>query len=211
MTLDATGIRHAELTRWKISDIDSQRLVIHIPGGQGRQDRHVMLSPMLLHELRAHGRRLRRRSRTWLFPGHRWHSGDHPMDTKTPPHACQQAAPRAGIKKKVYPHVLRHCFAPHLLEAAADLHTIQIRRLGPACPAQDFRFLAQATVPKGRGCLLQTSLRRPRTCPPVPGPLHPSPGHLQPSPGLVGQPTSHLSLARLRSPQPAKTDDPIAR
>jgi len=48
------------------------------------------------------------------------------MDTKTPRHACQHAARRAGIKKKVYPHVLRHCFATHLLEAGADQHTIQI-------------------------------------------------------------------------------------
>jgi integrase/recombinase XerD len=125
MTLYATGLRNAELTRLKSSDIDSQRMVIHIQGGKGRQDRDVMLSPKLLEELRAHWRRLRKKS-TWLFPGNRWHSGDQPMDTKTPRHACQQAARRAGIKKKVYPHVLRHCFATHLLEAGADLHTIQI-------------------------------------------------------------------------------------
>ena len=125
MTLYATGIRNAELTRLKISDIDSRRMVLHIQGGKGRQDRDVMLSPKLLEELRAHWRRLRKKS-TWLFPGNRWHSGNRPMDTKTPRHACQQAAHRAGIKKKVYPHVLRHCFATHLLEAGADLHTIQI-------------------------------------------------------------------------------------
>jgi integrase/recombinase XerD len=125
MTLYATGVRNAELTRLKISDIDSQRMVIHVQGGKGRQDRDVMLSPKLLQELRAHWWRLRKKS-TWLFPGNRWHSGDRPMDTKTPRHACQQAARRAGIKKKVYPHVLRHCFATHLLEAGADLHTIQI-------------------------------------------------------------------------------------
>jgi integrase/recombinase XerD len=125
MTLYATGLRNAELTRLKISDIDSRRMVIHVQGGKGRKDRDVMLSPVLLDELRAHWRRLRRKS-IWLFPGNRWHSGDRPMDTKTPRHACQYAAPRAGIKKKVYPHVLRHCFATHLLEAGADLHTIQI-------------------------------------------------------------------------------------
>jgi integrase/recombinase XerD len=112
MTLYATGVRNAELTRLKVSDIDSQRMVIHIQGSKGRQDRDVMLSPVLLEELRAHWRRLRKKS-TWLFPGNRWHSGDQPMDTKTPRHACQYAARRAGIKKKVYPHVLRHCFATH--------------------------------------------------------------------------------------------------
>jgi len=126
MTLYATGVRNAELTRLKISDIDSRRMVIHVQGGKGRQDRDVMLSPVLLDELRAHWRRLRKKSRVWLFPGNRWHSGDQPIDTKTPRHACQYAARRAGIKKKVYPHVLRHCFATHLLEAGADLHTIQI-------------------------------------------------------------------------------------
>jgi len=126
MTLYATGVRNAELTRLKISDVDSQRMVIHIQGGKGRQDRDVMLSSILLDELRAHWLRLRRKSSVWLFPGNRWHSGDQPIDTKTPRHACQYAARRAGIKKKVYPHVLRHCFATHLWEAGADLHTIQI-------------------------------------------------------------------------------------
>ncbi len=61
-----------------------------IQGGKGRQDRDMMLSPVLLEELRAHWRRLRKRSSVWLFPGNRWHSGDQPMDTKTPRHACQQ-------------------------------------------------------------------------------------------------------------------------
>ena len=126
MTLYATGVRNAELTRLKTSDVDSRRMVLHVQGGKGRQDRDVMLSPILLDELRAHWRRLRRKSSVWLFPGNRWHTADHPIDTKTPRHACQQAARRAGINKKVYPHVLRHCFATHLLEAGADLHTIQM-------------------------------------------------------------------------------------
>ena len=125
MTLYGTGARRTELTRLKVSDIDSRRMVVHIQDGKGGQDRDVMLSPVLLEELRAHWRRLRKKS-IWLFPGNRWHSGDHPTDTKTPYHACAAAARWAGIKKRVYPHVLRHCFATHLLEAGADLHTIQI-------------------------------------------------------------------------------------
>ena len=55
MTLYGTGVRHAELTRLKIPDIDSRRMVIHIRGGKGRQDRDVMLSPVLLEALRAIG------------------------------------------------------------------------------------------------------------------------------------------------------------
>ena len=126
MTLYATGLRCAELTHLKISDVDSQRMVIRVRGGKWDKDRDVMLSPKLLEELRKHWRRLGRKSSDWLFPGNRWHTADHPIDTKTPRHACQQAAQRAGLKKAVHPHTLRHCFATHLLEAGADLRTIQI-------------------------------------------------------------------------------------
>jgi site-specific recombinase XerD len=125
MTLYGTGARRTELTRLKVSDVDSRRMVVHIQDGKGGQDRDVMLSPVLLEELRAHWRRLRKKS-VWLFPGNPWHSNDHPIDDKTPYNACVESARRAGIKKRVYPHVLRHCFATHLLEAGADLHTIQI-------------------------------------------------------------------------------------
>ncbi len=126
LTLYATGVRRAELTRLKVSDIDSQRMVIHVQGGKGRKDRDVMLSPKLLQELREHWQRLRRKPRVWLFPGHHDHGADHPIDTKTVWQACQQAAQRAGLQKDVHPHTLRHCFATHLLEAGADLRTIQI-------------------------------------------------------------------------------------
>jgi site-specific recombinase XerD len=126
MTLYATGARNAEVTHLKFSDIDSKRMVIHIQDGKEHKDRDVMLSPMLLEELRAHWRRLRRKTSQWLFPGNHRHSGDQPIDTKTVWHACHNAAKRANIKKGVHPHTLRHCFATHLLEAGADLRTIQI-------------------------------------------------------------------------------------
>jgi integrase/recombinase XerD len=126
MALYATGLRRAELARLKITDIDSARNVIHVQGGKGRKDRDVMLSPNLLEALRAHWRSLRRKPAIWLFPGNRWHTADHPISTKVIWLACKEAAQRAGIRKEVHPHTLRHCFATHLLEAGADLRTIQI-------------------------------------------------------------------------------------
>ena len=126
MTLYATGVRRAELAHLKITDIDSKRMVIHVQGGKGRKDRDVMLSPKLLDELRHHWQRLRRKPSLWLFPGSRHHCGDTPINTKMVWYACQQAARRAGIQKKVHPHTLRHCFATHLLEAGTDLRTIQM-------------------------------------------------------------------------------------
>src|SRR5258705_9056754 len=126
MTLYATRVRRAELTHLKISDIDSQRMVIHVQGGKGRKDRDVMLSPKLLEALREHWRGLQRKPSAWLFPGNRWHPGDTPIDTKVVWDACKEAARRAGLQNDVHPHTLRHCFATHLLEAGADLRTIQI-------------------------------------------------------------------------------------
>jgi integrase/recombinase XerD len=126
MTLYGTGVRRAELTHLKISDIDSQRMVIHVQGGKGRKDRDVMLSPNLLDALRQHYRSLRKKPKTWLFPGGNGHTADRPIDTKVVWYACQNAAQRAGLKKKLHPHTLRHCFATHLLEAGADLRTIQV-------------------------------------------------------------------------------------
>ena len=66
MTLYATGTRRAELTHLKITDIDRQRMVVHIRGGKGRKDRDVMLSPKLLEELQEHCHRLRQRPINWL-------------------------------------------------------------------------------------------------------------------------------------------------
>src|SRR5271155_661323 len=58
MTLYGTGVRRAELARLQIPDIDSRRMVIHIRGGKGRQDRDIMLSPTLLEALRDYWRGL---------------------------------------------------------------------------------------------------------------------------------------------------------
>jgi site-specific recombinase XerD len=127
MTLYATGARRAEVAHLKVSDIDSQRMVVHIRGGKGRKDRDVMLSPALLDALRVYWRGLRRKPTDWLFPGNRWHTASGPVTTKVLWTACQKAADRAGLEHRhIHPHTLRHCFATHLLEAGADLRTIQM-------------------------------------------------------------------------------------
>jgi site-specific recombinase XerD len=102
-------------------------MVVHIRGGKGRKDRDVMLSPALLEALRSYWRGLRHKPSEWLFPGNRWHTSSRPVTTKVLWTACRQAALRAGLEHKhIHPHTLRHCFATHLLEAGADLRTIQI-------------------------------------------------------------------------------------
>jgi integrase/recombinase XerD len=126
MTLSATGVRRSERARLKISDRDSRPMVSHIQGGKGRQDRDVMLSPKLLEALREYWRGLKRTPSQGLFPGGCRHRADCPITPKAVYHACRQAARRAGLQQKnLPPHTLRHCFATHLLEAGADLRTIQ--------------------------------------------------------------------------------------
>jgi integrase/recombinase XerD len=124
MTLYATGARCAEVARLQVRDIDSQRMVVHIRGGKGREDREVMLSPVLLQALREHWSRLK--PKVWLFPGGPRHTSAHPIGPKTVWHACHYAAQRAGLNPPASPHQLRHCFATHLHEAGTDLRTIQL-------------------------------------------------------------------------------------
>jgi len=112
------------VARLQVGDIDSQRMVVHIRGGKGREDRDVMLSPVLLQALRQHWSRLK--PKVWLFPGGRGHTAAQPIRNKTVWHACYSAAQRSGLKENVHPHTLRHCFATHLHEAGTDLRTIQL-------------------------------------------------------------------------------------
>ncbi len=126
MTLYATGVRRAELKQLRIQDIDSERMVVHVRNGKGGKDRDVMLSEPLLVALRQYLRGLRRKPERWLFPGGSKHTGNYPISTSTVWNACHYAAQRAGITKPAHPHILRHCFATHLLEAGADLRTIQM-------------------------------------------------------------------------------------
>ena len=100
-------------------------MMIHVREGKGGRDRDVLLSPKLLETLREYWRWMK--PKTWLFPGmvNNWRA-DVPVDTKVVWEAVRQARTRAGIKKRVTPHTLRHSFATHMLEAGADLRTIQV-------------------------------------------------------------------------------------
>ncbi|HEU4377292.1 MAG TPA: tyrosine-type recombinase/integrase [Hyphomicrobiaceae bacterium] len=115
------GLRASEVVSLKISDIDSERMVIRVEQGKGRKDRYVMLSPHLLQLLRAWWKAARPQG--WLFPGR---DRVQPMTTRQLNRACHAAAQMAEIDKNVSLHTLRHSFATHLLEQNIDVRVIQV-------------------------------------------------------------------------------------
>jgi integrase/recombinase XerD len=120
------GLRASEVVALKVGDIDSKRMLLRVERGKGGKDRHAMLSPQLLAQLRTWWREGRRRSLLlsggWLFPGR---NPVEPLSARQFCRAVRAAAQAAGIKKSVSPHTLRHSFATHLLEQDIDIRVIQ--------------------------------------------------------------------------------------
>jgi integrase/recombinase XerD len=125
LTLYGAGLRRRELCHLKVTDIDSQRMVLRVEHGKGGRDRDIPLSPTLLAALREYYRWMR--PQTYLFPGtrHGWRA-DAPITSKVIWEAVRWAATKAGLDKRITPHTLRHSYATHLLEAGTDLRTIQL-------------------------------------------------------------------------------------
>ena len=140
MTAYAAGLRVSEATHLKVSDIDSQRMILRVDQGKGRKDRYVMLSPCLLEILRAYWKTLR--PALWLFPGDLM---GQPITRNAVELACQKAHRASGIAKPITPHSLRHAFATHLLESGTDIRTIQLL-LGHRSLATTSRYLKVATT-----------------------------------------------------------------
>ena len=115
------GLRASEVVSLKVSDIDSEQMVIRVEQGKGRKDRYVMLSASLLDLLRTYWKASQPRG--WLFPGQ---NPVNPLTTRQLNRACHAARLMAGIDKPVSLHTLRHSFATHLLEQKVDIRVIQV-------------------------------------------------------------------------------------
>jgi len=119
LTLYAAGLRLSEAAQLTIPDIDGQRMLLTVRCGKGQKDRLVPLSPRLLTELRRYWKEVR--SPRYLFPGKTF---DRPLSSTTIQKTFKAAAIKAGVRKRVTPHTLRHSYATGLLEAGVDLLTI---------------------------------------------------------------------------------------
>jgi len=118
----SAGLRVSEVVELKLSDIDSGRMQIRVENAKGKKDRYVGLSKMLLDVLRVYLTEIQPRPRKFLFEGEK---PGEPYSRRSAQMIFQKAKVKAGIKKEVGFHSLRHSFATHLLEKGVDIRYIK--------------------------------------------------------------------------------------
>jgi site-specific recombinase XerD len=123
----SASLRSGELSRLKISDVDSERMMIHIRRSKGCKDRYVPLSKTLLSELRKYYKSYK--PLEYLFYGKEKGTPFSPSGLRW---ILQESVKKAGILKSVCVHTLRHSYATHLLEDGLDIVSIK-ELLGHAC------------------------------------------------------------------------------
>ena len=120
MLLYGGGLRLNEVLALLPEEIDSRRMTIFVRRSKGKKDRVVPLPRRLLEPLRTYYRS--HRPMTWLFEGR---TVGEPYSPRSLQQVVKQAAKRAGVKRPVTAHMLRHSYATHLLEAGTDIRNIQ--------------------------------------------------------------------------------------
>lgn len=118
--LYSAGLRRSELINLKISDIDSERMVVKVNDAKGNKDRYTLLAKTVLEDLRLYYKQYK--PNNYLFEGQ---TKDR-YSASSIQNIINYSTQIAGIKKRVTAHTLRHSFATHLLENGTDLRYIQI-------------------------------------------------------------------------------------
>ncbi len=117
------GLRRFELINIQIQDVDLERKMLHVRQGKGRKDRYVPLGEHLTRGIKAYLRA--DPPYVWLFNGKTNDGKLQQFSTSGVQWVIKEAAKKAGIKKHVTSHVLRHTYATHLLEMGMDIMTLK--------------------------------------------------------------------------------------
>lgn len=117
--LYSSGLRLSEMIKLKVDDLEIKEKIGWVRKGKGSKDRMFLLSDTIIKELEKYMLTLEH-NEEYLFPGEKGH-----ISPRNVQKIVEKASERAGFKKKVHPHMLRHCFATHLLEAGVDIRKIQ--------------------------------------------------------------------------------------
>lgn len=115
----SAGLRIGEAIDLKLSDIDEQRMLIHIKQAKGKKDRYTLLSPSFLKLLKEYLASYK--PKTYLFEG----QNSDQYSSRSAQQVLKEALSHTQIKKHVTLHTLRHSFATHLLENGTDIRYIQ--------------------------------------------------------------------------------------
>jgi len=119
MTIYACGLRISEAVNLRVSDLDSERMLVRVAQGKGRKDRQVILPANLLTVLRCYCHEYH--PDNFLFEG----AEGSQYSVRNIQAIFRRAVKRAGIRKKVSVHSLRHSFATLLLDQGTDIRYIQ--------------------------------------------------------------------------------------
>ena len=117
--LYSAGLRVSELINLKWAHIDRSRMIINILGAKGNKDRQVMLTPSLVPLLERYWKEYR--SKEYVFNG----QFEPRYSERSVGQVVKQMAQKAGINKRVYTHLLRHCSFTHMVEAGTDINLVQ--------------------------------------------------------------------------------------
>lgn len=115
----STGLRVGEVINLRIQNIDSSRMVINILNAKGGKDRQVMLNQNLLELLRNYFKVYH--PKEYLFNG----QNSPQYSERSIAQFLKAYAERAGLNKRIYPHLIRHCSFTHLVEAGTDINLVQ--------------------------------------------------------------------------------------
>jgi site-specific recombinase XerD len=124
MAAYSAGLRASEVAALRPENIDSKKMLIKVENGKGGKQRYTLLSVMLLKELRHYYKSYQ--PKDYLFPSSYKHRKNQPLTYASVRIIYEKARKKAGIKKGVGIHTLRHSFASHLLEAGYDIRRIQV-------------------------------------------------------------------------------------
>lgn len=119
LLLYAAGLRANELINLKWSHIDRSRMIINVVNGKGGKDRQIMLDEKLIPVLESYWKEYK--TKTYILSGQ---FSDKYSKTSVL-QVVKQLAEKAEIKKKVWTHLIRHCFGTHLVEAGVDIELIR--------------------------------------------------------------------------------------
>lgn len=123
------GLRLQEALNLRVSDIDAQRMLVHIQHGKGSKDRYIPIPPQTLHTLREYWKT--HRHPTLIFPAigrdkSQASHADRPLAESSVQGCIKRVVAQLGWSKRgISPHTLRHSYATHLLEAGVNLRLIQ--------------------------------------------------------------------------------------